>query len=75
MNERHTLDVISLVFGLLFVALALPVLLTDTPLTVDARWLWPAAIIVLGAIVAGSGLRKREEPVPSPGEQQPKEDI
>ena len=75
MNERHTLDVISLVFGLLFVALALPVLLTDTPLSIDARWLWPAAVIALGAIVAGSGLRRREEQIPSPGEQQPNEDI
>jgi hypothetical protein len=75
MNERHTLDVISLVFGLLFMALALPVLLTDTPLSIDARWLWPAAVIALGAIVAGSGLRRREERIPSPGEQQPNEDI
>jgi hypothetical protein len=51
------------------------VLLTDTPLSIDARWLWPAAVIALGAIVAGSGLRRREEQIPSPGEQQPNEDI
>jgi hypothetical protein len=58
MKERHTLDIVSLVFGLLFIALALPVLLTNTPLTLDARWLWPAAVIVLGAIVAASGVRR-----------------
>lgn len=58
MKERHPLDLISLVFGILFVILAIPVLLTDTPLSVDSRWMWPAAIIVFGALVAGSGLRR-----------------
>jgi hypothetical protein len=58
MKERHPLDIISLVFGTLFVALAIPVLLIDTPLSVDPRWVWPAGVIVLGALVAGSGLRR-----------------
>jgi hypothetical protein len=31
MNERHPLDVISLIFGVLFLGLGIPVLLLDTP--------------------------------------------
>jgi hypothetical protein len=38
MKEKHPFDLVSLVFGALFVVLALPVLLTDTPLSIDPRW-------------------------------------
>jgi cytochrome c-type biogenesis protein CcmH/NrfF len=61
MKEKHPFDLVSLVFGALFVVLALPVLLTDTPLSIDSRWMWPVAVIVLGALVAGSGLRRRDD--------------
>lgn len=63
MNEQHTLDMVSLIFGLIFVIAALPVLLTGTPLHLDARWLWPTAVIVAGVLIAGSALRPRPEPV------------
>jgi hypothetical protein len=68
MKEQHPLDILSFVFGVLFVVLAIPVLLVDTPLTVDARWLWPAAIIVLGALIAASGLRRNENADDTPNE-------
>jgi hypothetical protein len=61
MKEKHPFDLVSLVFGALFVVLALPVLLTDTPLSIDPRWVWPVAVIVLGALVAGSGLRRQDD--------------
>lgn len=63
MNERHTLDVVSLVFGLIFIALALPVMLAGTPLHLDGRWLWPTAVIIAGLIIAGSALRPNRRTV------------
>lgn len=63
MNEQHKLDVVSLVFGLIFIIISLPALLTDTPLNLDARWLWPTAVIIVGVLIAGSALRPRSHDV------------
>ncbi|GBD85856.1 hypothetical protein BMS3Abin02_02277 [bacterium BMS3Abin02] len=57
MREQHTLDIVSLVFGLIFIVIALPVLISDTPLRLEIRWLWPTAVIVAGVLIAGSALR------------------
>ena len=56
MNERHPIDVISLIFGVLFLAVAIPVLLLETPLDIDARWALPATVIVVGMLILGSAL-------------------
>ena len=47
MQERHQMDILSLVFGLLFAALAFPVLVTDTPLDFEAGWVVPAVIVAI----------------------------
>ncbi|NOY55199.1 MAG: hypothetical protein GXP34_04350 [Actinobacteria bacterium] len=57
MKERHPLDLVSLVFGLIFIVIALPVLISNTPLHLETRWLWPTAVIITGALIAVSGLR------------------
>ncbi len=57
MNERHPLDIISLIFGVLFVGLAVPVLLLDTQLRIDVRWALPATVIVIGVLLLWSALR------------------
>ncbi|MGZ8754481.1 MAG: hypothetical protein ACXW15_04770 [Acidimicrobiia bacterium] len=59
MNERHPLDVISLIFGVLFLGLGIPVLLLDTPLTINAQWALPATVIVVGLLILGSALMPR----------------
>jgi hypothetical protein len=47
--DRHDLDVISLVFGALFVALGLTYLGGYVPLVdIDGRYVWPAVLIGLG---------------------------
>lgn len=62
MKERHPLDIVSLIFGVLFVGLAVPVLLLDTPLDIDARWALPATVIIVGLLVLGSALLPKREP-------------
>jgi hypothetical protein len=59
MKQRHPLDIISLIFGLLFLGLAIPVLLLDTPLTINARWALPATVIVVGLLILGSARMPR----------------
>ena len=63
MNERHPLDIISLIFGILFLGISVPVLLLDTPLDIDARWALPATVIVVGLLLLGSALRPKRPPV------------
>ncbi len=60
MQERHPLDIPSLIFGLLFAALAIPVLVTDTPWDFDAGWVVPALIVAIGLVLAASAFRKRD---------------
>ena len=60
MQERHRLDILSLVFGLLFAAMAIPVLVTDTPWDFDAGWIVPALIVAIGFVIGASAFRKRE---------------
>ena len=61
MQERHPLDTLSLVFGLLFAALAIPVLVTDTPWDFDAAWLVPAVIVAIGLVIGASAFRRKDE--------------
>jgi hypothetical protein len=61
MQERHPLDVLSLVFGLLFAALAIPVLVTDTPLDFDAGWVVPAVIVTIGLVIGASAFGRRTD--------------
>ena len=61
--ERHDLDVLSLLAGMLFVAIAL-VGLTDAVMldAADLRWLGPLAIVGFGIVlVATAGGGKRSE--------------
>lgn len=59
--KRHSTDLLSLLPGLLFVAIA--VLALAGGLTVDllaADWVWPSVLIALGVLVlASAGLGRR----------------
>lgn len=60
-KERHPLDLLSLIFGVLFVALSIPILVTDTPWDFDAGWVVPAVVVALGLVIGASAFRKRDE--------------
>ena len=58
--KRHAFDPLSFVFGLLFVAVGIPLLFSDSGLkALEGRWIFPAFLIVAGAIVLAS-TRRRE---------------
>lgn len=47
--QRHPLDLVSLVFGLVFVGVGMPFLLGRTDLFIlDWSWGWPAIALALG---------------------------
>ncbi len=59
MNERHPFDPVSLIFGVLFVGISLPVLLIDTDLELDYRYVLPTIVILVGLLVLSTARRPR----------------
>ena len=58
--QRHPLDVISLIFGVLFFVVGLPFLLGRVDLfTLDLSWAWPLVAIALGAALLITSRRDR----------------
>lgn len=57
--KRHSLNPLSLVFGLLFTGLGLVFLVSDANLTdLSARWFWPLPAIALGLVIAATALTR-----------------
>jgi branched-subunit amino acid permease len=57
--KRHDFDPLSFVFGLLFVAVGLPLLFSESGLAaLEGRWVFPAFLIVAGAIVLATARRR-----------------
>jgi hypothetical protein len=60
---KHSRDVVSLVMGLLFMAVAGLFLLTDLSDTqVDLRWVAPTVLIGVGILGLAASLRRRPAP-------------
>lgn len=50
--KRHEFDPLSFIFGLLFVGVSLPMLMSDSDFSfLDGRWIFPAFLIFAGVIV------------------------
>ena len=52
--KRHRFDVVSFVFGIMFLGLGLTSIYGDEDITfLEARWVWPAMLVIAGlSIVA-----------------------
>jgi cytochrome c oxidase subunit IV len=56
---RHALDVVSLVFGLLLIAVAGLYLTDAAGSTVDLRWAAPIVLIAIGVLGLAASTRRR----------------
>lgn len=66
--KRHTLDVLSLLFGIVFAGLGLLLLNTDVDVTdLRGRWLAPATAVLVGVVlaIAGFSLIDKEDTEPT----------
>ena len=87
--DRHPFDVVSFLFGALFIGAGVSAVLFNAPFSsLDWRWVWPVVLILAGAAVLGATLssgrsaRKEaaetdladEEPLPVGLEAAPAED-
>lgn len=53
--KQHRFDPLSFVFGLLFLGVGVPILFSESGLTVfQGRWILPGFLIVVGAVVLAS---------------------
>jgi hypothetical protein len=55
--NRHRFDLLSAIFGILFIGAALVVLVSgDGVLEWDSRWVWPGVILAAGLVMVASGI-------------------
>jgi hypothetical protein len=61
--KRHDFDPASLLFGVLFLALALYFLFSErTVADLGSRWLWPVVILTPGLLMVLYGVRRALHP-------------
>lgn len=67
--RRHSFDIISFLFGALFVAAGTSAILFDDAFTrFDGRWVWPAVFVVGGVAVLATTWGRREHENAQPEE-------
>lgn len=67
--KRHALDIISFVFGIIFVGSAVTGMFVDDDAILEARWVWPALLVLAGAVILAFTVRRdarSEVPPPAP---------
>jgi hypothetical protein len=64
--KRHAFDPVAFIFGIVFLAVGIPMAFSDRGLTLfEGRWVAPAVLIVAGVVVLLStrGRQGQDEPV------------
>lgn len=65
--ERHSFDALSFAFGVIYTLIGLLFLLPMTPfdlvdmLSASLRWVWPAAILLIGVAILVPLMRPRSD--------------
>ncbi len=64
--KRHPFDPVAFIFGLIFLAVGVPMAFSDRGLTLfEGRWIAPAVLIIAGVVVLLSTRSRRSEVEPS----------
>jgi len=64
--QRHSFDIISFLFGALFIGAGVSAVLFDEAFTrFDPRWVWPAVLVVGGVAVLATTWGRRDRSTPS----------
>ena len=58
--KHHRFDVLSFTAGAAFVALAIALLVGGSDTVRQAHWLWPAALLAIGASGLAAALRRED---------------
>lgn len=64
--KRHPFDPVAFIFGMIFLAVGIPMAFSDRGLTLfEGRWIAPAVLIVAGVVVLLNtrNRQRRDEPV------------
>lgn len=71
--KRHSFDLVSFLFGILFVGMGLTGAFADEDVTfLQVRWLWPVLLITAGLAVVAFTLRRDDRgPEEPPGPYNP----
>jgi hypothetical protein len=57
--KRHSFDIVSFVFGVIFLGLGVTGMFVDENITfLEARWIWPTLLVVAGVAIVGFTLRR-----------------
>ena len=63
--KRHPFDPVAFIFGLIFLAVGIPMAFSDRGLTLfEGRWIAPAVLIIAGVVVLLSTRARREQDEP-----------
>ena len=52
--KRHSFDIVSFVFGILFLGVGLSGMFVDEDITfLETRWIWPTLLVAAGLAIVG----------------------
>ena len=59
--NRHAFDPVAFIFGMIFLAVGVPMAFSDRGLTLfEGRWIAPAVLIIAGVVVLLSTRKRRQ---------------
>lgn len=74
--KRHPFDPVAFIFGMIFLAVGVPMAFSDRGLTLfEGRWIAPAVLIVAGVVVLLSTRSRQDQDEPPSSEDMIESDL